>query len=168
MKDETTPTVNFQNLIYPVHVGLPVRQPTLKQHSELSLALFNAQSVGSPKTRTEITTFLRDCDIDVLFLTETWLGARGDQAMCCDLTPPGYSMQSYPRSSRGGGVAVIFKNNFSPYVSFTTTFPFCHTSFELAKMSFTLPQKTIHFFCVYRPSPSPKNRLTDYVSNPVS
>ena len=63
-KDKTTSTVNFQNLIYPVHVGLPVGQPTFKQHSELSLALFNAQSVGSPEKETEITTFLRDFDID--------------------------------------------------------------------------------------------------------
>ena len=76
------------------------------------MALFNAHSVNNPKKRTEIATFLTDFAVEVLFLTETWLGMRGDEAECADLTPPGYCMKSFPRSSRGGALAVIFRLSF--------------------------------------------------------
>ena len=33
-----------------------------------------------------------------MFLTETWLRPSGDEAKCADLTPPGYSVHSFPRS----------------------------------------------------------------------
>ena len=77
---------------------------------------------------------------------------------CVDLTPPGYKLQSFPRATRGGGLAVIYRDHFP--VTFNTTFPFTHTSFELVQLQLTAPHH-IHFFCLYRPPPSRKNKLTD-------
>ena len=43
----------------------------------------------------------------------------------------------------------------------TTSLPFCHTSFELIHATLTLTQKTLHFYTLYRPPPDRKNKLTD-------
>ena len=75
--------------------------------------LFNAQSVGSSEKRAEISTFVSDNGIDLLFITETWLNPRGDEANIADLAPSGYSARSFPRRSRGGGLAVIFRDTLA-------------------------------------------------------
>ena len=48
-----------------------------------------------------------------------------------------------------------------PHFSWTTSLPFCHTSFELIHATLTLTQKTLHFYTLYRPPPNRKNKLTD-------
>ena len=116
------------------------------------------ETVTSFKYLGSVTT---DFEVEVLFLTETWQGMRGDEAKCTDLTPPGYCMKSFPRTSRGGGLGVIFKDYLSSRIYFTTSFPFDHSSFELAQVSLTLLQQHIHLFCLYRPPPSSKNKFTD-------
>ena len=85
--------------------------------------------------------------------------------MCVDMTPPGYSMRSFPRSTRGGGLAVIVRHTVFDYATFTASFPFSHSSFELAQLTVTSPQ-LVHFFCLYRPPPSKKNRLTKSAFSP--
>ena len=49
---------------------------------------------------TDIEHFVMDEQLDVLFITETWLRCQRDEAKCIDRTPPGYSMRSFPRSTR--------------------------------------------------------------------
>lgn len=94
-------------------------------------------------------------------MCETWLKSLGDDSACADLTPAGYSFKSFPRPSRGGGLAVLYKDNFVQHISFVTDFDFVHSSFELVQINLTLPEQTIRFFLVYRPPPSRKNKLTD-------
>ena len=148
-------SVNFNNL-----TTNPLQtKPTLA--NDISIALFNARSVNSPEKRTEINTFITDDNIQLMFLTETWLRARGDDARCSDLTPAGYSIRSFPRPFRGGGLAVIFHDCYSSRISFTTSFPFDHPSFEFARVSLAMTQQTVNFFCVYHPPPSRKNKQTD-------
>ena len=79
--------------------------------------MFNACSVGTPEKRTEIADFIIDLCVDVLFLTETWLRQAGDEAKCADLAPPGFTAKSFPRSSRGGGLAVVLKDSLVPHFS---------------------------------------------------
>ena len=74
------------------------------------IALFNAQAFGSSEKRAENTTFVTDTRIDLFFITETWLNPRGDEAKIAELAPSGYSARSFPRRSRGGGIAVIFRD----------------------------------------------------------
>ena len=94
------------------------------------VCVFNAQSVGPRDKRTEIVEFICDECVDIMFLTETWLRSHGDEAKYADLTPPGYSLRSFPRATRGGGLDVILRDNFP--VTITTSFPFAHSSFELS------------------------------------
>ncbi|KAL8573032.1 hypothetical protein ACOMHN_010462 [Nucella lapillus] len=70
-----------------------------------------------------------------MFVTETWLRARGDEAKCADLSPAGYNIRSFPCPSRGGGLAVIYHDRFSSTISFNTSFPFDHPAFELVRVS---------------------------------
>ena len=137
-----------------IMISLQIK-PTLA--NDTSIALFNARSVNSPEKRTEMNTFITDENIQLMFLTETWSRARGDDARCSDLTPAGYSIRSFPRPSRGGGLAVIFHDCYSSRISFTTSFPFDHSSFELARVSLFMTQQTVNV-CVYRPPPSRNNK----------
>ena len=89
-----------------------------------------------------------------MFLTETLMRSHGDEAKYADLTPAGYSMGSFPRATRGGGLAVILRDNFP--VTITTSLPFAHSSFELIKVTLTAPDH-VPFFCLYRPLPSKRN-----------
>ena len=130
--------------------------------NDISIALFNARSVNSPEKRTEINTFINDDNIQLMFLTETWLRARGDDARCSDLTPAGYSIRSFLRPSRGGGLAIIFRDRYSSRISFTASFPFDHSSFKLVRVPLAMTQQTVNFW-FYRPPPSRKNKQTDYL-----
>lgn len=59
-----------------------------KSDCQLCLCVFNAQSVGPRAKRSAICDFVRDHDVDVCLITETWLRRCGDEAKCRDLTPP--------------------------------------------------------------------------------
>ena len=74
------------------------------------VASFNAQSVkGNDMAckRCEISTFIKDNDAELYFVTETWFSAQGDEAKSFELAPCGFDVKSFPRQSRslGGGVA---------------------------------------------------------------
>ena len=87
----------------------------------------NGQKLETVTSFKYLGSVMTDFEVEVLFLTETWQGMRGDEANCTDLTPPGYCMKSFPRSSRDGGLAVIFKDYLSSRICFTTSFPFDHS-----------------------------------------
>ena len=130
-----------------------------KQNTCFSVCVFNAQSVGPRDKRNEIVEFI--CvECNDMFWTETWMRSHGDEAKYADLTPPGYSLRSFTRATSGGRLAVILRDNFP--VTITTSFPFAHSSFELIKVTLTAPDH-VHFFCLYRPPPSKRNKLTDSV-----
>lgn len=58
-------------------------------------------------------------------------------------------------------MAVIYRDSLSPHLTTSTRFSFDHSSFELAQVSVRLQHRVLHFFCVYRPPPSRKNKLTE-------
>lgn len=124
----------------------------------LSVCVFNAQSVGKKSKRIDIVEFIRDENVDIMFLTETWLKTHGDESKHADLTPAGYCLKSLPRATRAGGVAVLVREHFP--VVITTSFSFAHDSFEVIQLTLNTPV-CVHFFCVYRPPPSKANKLTD-------
>ena len=87
---------------------LPFPFMTLSHHKRcFSLFLFNARSVGTSRKKTEICNFITDNDVDIMFLTETWLRPSGDEAKCADLAPPGYSVHSFPRSPGAASCRVV-------------------------------------------------------------
>ena len=132
-----------------------------KTLSGLRVGCFNAQSVQrNCDKRTENSTFICDQHMDILFITETWLRPHGDEGRLRDLTPAGYIARSFPRESRGGGIAVVHNKCLSNRISITATFCFHHQSFEVIRLSITLTSGNINFFCLYRPPPSRNNQLT--------
>ena len=77
----------------------------------LVFGLLNARSVVN-KTET-IVDFIKEHDLDILSITETWLQSN-DSFSACNITPDGFNLISSPRlNKRGGGIAVILKNNLS-------------------------------------------------------
>lgn len=126
---------------------------------ELRIALLYAQSYGSPSALkcTEIAEFVTDNDVDLIFLSETLLEQEGDVGQCDEVTLAGCSMRSFPRPSRGGGLAVAFRDSLARHLSFTSSFSFIHSSFQAAHATLALPQKCLHFFCICLP---PSNRKT--------
>ena len=143
--------------------------PSLRPSSDtngFSVVSFNAQSVKSndmASKRFEIATFVEDNAVDVMFVTETWFSAHGDEAKIAELAPSGYVAKSFPRpsGSSGGGIVVIYRTSLHDHLTFKTKFSFAHSSFELVQVSVTLQHKVLHFFCLYRPPPSRRNKLKD-------
>ena len=115
------------------------------------VASFNAQSVkGNDMAckRCEISTFVKDNGVDLIFVTETWLSAQGDEAKTADLAPSGFDVKSFPLQSRsrGGGIATVYKSTLGSNITFKTNFDFTHTSLEVVQASITLQHNTLHFF----------------------
>ena len=56
--------------------------------------------------------FIKDHNLDVLTITETWLPTNEkNQVILNELTPEGYKIAHISRESRkGGGVAVVYKS----------------------------------------------------------
>ena len=120
--------------------------------------------------RFEIATFVEDNAVDVMFVTETWFSAHGDEAKIAELAPSGYVAKSFPRpsGSSGGGIVVIYRTSLHDHLTFKTKFSFAHSSFELVQVSVTLQHKALHFFCLCRPPPQPpKQAQRLYVYRPT-
>ena len=113
--------------------------------------------------RCEVLTPMKDDGVDLLFVTETWLSAQGDEAKTVKLAPSGLDVKSFPRQSRsrGGGISTVCNSTLGSNITFRTNFDFTHTSFEVVQASITLQHNTLHFFCLYRPPPNQRNNLTD-------
>ena len=92
----------------------------------------------------EISSFIRYNGVDLLFVTEKWPSAQGDEAKS------GFDVKSFPRQwrSRGGGIATIYKSTLGSNITFKTNFDFTHTSFEVVQASITLQHNKLHFFYV--------------------
>ncbi len=73
-------------------------------------ALLNTHSLYGKGTL--LSDIMIERNLDLLFLTETWQ-MPDDFIELNLLTPPGYSYLTKPRlTGRGGGLAVVFKNNY--------------------------------------------------------
>ena len=150
--------VKFTNLI---SMPLSSDRPSTKKTRKVVVAVFNARSVGEKSERLAISDFIVDNDGHVLCLTDTWLLPSGDEAKCSDLSPPGYRTLSFPHPSRGGGTAFAVADPLAPSLFVTADFSFPHSFFELSQLTFSLPQRSLHIFCLYRPPPNRKNQLKD-------
>ena len=121
--------VNHRNLRY-LRDGSPVtfNDSSLRTSSSnntlspVTMALINARSLAN--NTFILNDFFLSHEIDFLFVTETWLNT-GEMTSLSELSPPGCSFFSTPRSvGRGGGLAVVFNDKFkcrlSPSASFST------------------------------------------------
>ena len=117
-----------------------------KCNQSLSIELCNMCSVSNKINL--VSTYLRSHqNLDMLFLTETWLKPKHNDAMFC---PDGYEVIRCDRQgSRGGGVAVMYKNNLQIVeVEVTVDKSF---NFELICVDVHDKDSFIRLCCVYFP-----------------
>ena len=68
------------------------------------------------KKVSEIKDLTFEENIDIMFLTETWLH-KGDEKLVEPIKPPGYYFRSFPRiGRRGGGIAFLMKTPYLPLI----------------------------------------------------
>jgi hypothetical protein len=122
--------------------------------SPVNVSLINARSVCNKTTL--LSDFIIDHDLDLFCITETWL-KNSDFTSNGSLTPPGYMLRQVERESgRGGGVAVVHKENLRIYLDTVKNYE----SFEYIQLKLVHPSSTFRVVVLYRPPPSSKNGLT--------
>ena len=139
---------------------------TVNQHnysSTLKICSFNAQSLGPccQQKRILVNEFIKDNEIDIMFIQETWFRQSGDEGLCAELAPSNYTAKSFPRANFGGGLAVVFRNSLKNIISIKTNFSFPHKSFEIFQLVLKTTHRPIKLYNIYRTFPSKKNRLND-------
>ena len=122
------------------------------------VALLNCRSVSN-KTFI-LNDFFIKRDLDMLFLTETWIGSgAGETSVFGELCPTNCSFISTPRrSGRGGGVALIFKNRLTVQTLSAETF----SSFEVQCVKVETATTSLVCALVYRPPKSDKHFIKDF------
>ena len=145
--------VNSANLI--VIPRSPLAPATCSQM--VDVCLLNARSINNKSSA--IKDFVVDSNIDILALTETWLRADAiDQRIINDICPAGYLFQHVSRDTRGGGVAILYKQCFKFKAKSSTSR--IYKSLEVADYSVNYSSRVLRFVVVYRPPPSARNGLT--------
>ena len=100
-----------------------------------------------------------DHDLDIVFITETWLTDNiSDHFFQSEMTPSGYELKQISRDTgaKGGGIAVLYKLNLNIImVKATPT-----SSFENLEVTLTSMGRMFRIVVLYRPPPSGKNELT--------
>lgn len=126
----------------------PVNQPNLV------MGLLNARSVKTQDNTadkpSEISELITEENLDLLFLTETWLtGDLTDEVALSAMTPGGFSVVHLPRlSGRGGGVGVIHRTELKITQKHL---PQSASSYECLQICFPLRHTTLTICIIYRP-----------------
>jgi exonuclease III len=110
-----------------------------------------------------VCDFIISNSVDILAITETWLGTVMDDHVLSDLIPSGYDILQTARSeSRGGGVAVVFKQglNMKKIIS-TPSEVKVYTHFEHLECYVSTGDKPFRLCVIYRPPPSKQNGFTN-------
>ena len=91
-KSMTSSIVNYSNIVH-----IPVRKPAQKQANLFTL---NCRSV---KNKTlAIDDFIQSHSVDILALTETWLGTSIDNNIVSEKIPSGYNIQHVSSDGKRG------------------------------------------------------------------
>ena len=138
-------------------ISVPRLTTSPTQPKNLNVHYFNARSCANKPE--DVYDFIVTNNVDILFITETWLRENGDEPVIAAMTPPSYKFQSKPRKDRrGGGIAIVYKESLEKHITIST-----HTtylSFESMSLQLVLNGKALNFVCLYRPPPSPSNTIS--------
>lgn len=123
-------------------------------HQITKFASINCRSVKNKSA--SILDHVIEHNLDIVSLTETWL-SDSDQITINELTPTGYQLHHVPRpKGRGGGVAVLAKDNIKIRVE--EQLP--AISFESIETLLSILSSTIRLITLYRIPPSARNKIT--------
>ena len=133
---------------------------TLVNVAKLNVHCINVSSVKNKAI--SVSDLVISRDIDILALTETWLGSAIDAHVINTLVPCGYELHSVsrPHGTRGGGVAVLYKSGLT-----VKPIPVRdnYTNFEHSDYYVTIRAVTFRLCVVYRPPPSKRNGFSNTV-----
>ena len=132
--------VHNENHNVSIEPSSPILHPICNPN-KLKMCLFNAQSVCKDGKADAIADFIHNGQVDIAFITETWLNSVGHEPIEKCLTPTDYRLASFPRPTLGGGIAILYKDSLHPLLSFSQSLPFSHSSFEHVQVCF---QSTPH------------------------
>ena len=132
--------------IIPIKITKHVENPS---PVATSFGLLNARSVKQKDKPAEIHDLVADNELDILFITETWLQSNSiDELAIGDMTPNGYSLKHLPRPNRrGGGIGLIYRSCL-PVAELQ---PFSATTFECFTSSVSIGDHQITLSVVYKP-----------------
>lgn len=140
----------------PTLTPVPI-QPVNTNNRKINLHYFNARSCLN-KTDL-IHDYVLSNDVDILFITETWLQPSGDEPAVAAMTPPSYKFISKPRQERrGGGVAVMYRASFEQHIAVSTLTT--ESTFESTRVQLTHNGRVLNFVCLYRPPSSASNPIS--------
>jgi hypothetical protein len=129
--------------------------------SPLTISCLNAQSVKNKAL--SVADYVVSQDIDVLALTETWLGTTIDKKVKAELKPTGYKLKHIPRPNKqGGGVGILYKSGLTVRI-LDSTLNGAFTHFEHMDCSLTAGDITVRLCIIYRPPPSKENRFKNSI-----
>jgi hypothetical protein len=98
-------------------------------------------------------------NVDIAFLTETWLHEKGDGPVVKALTPSSHLCENFARKNRsGGGICVIFKRSLEKAINLKRQ---KYQTMEVVSLAFKQDDYNVTVVCVYRPPYSSKNRKTN-------
>lgn len=111
------------------------------------------------RTKTdEIRDYIIENNVDLAFLTETWLKESGDEAVLTDLTPSSHKIFHLPRVNRdGGGICVIFSKSLESCLSLKKLE---YNTFESVEVVLTINHISECFVCLYRPPTNQNKKCT--------
>lgn len=144
-----TQALNKSNL-----VNIPRHSTSNDQQNQFTVLYLNAQSCRNKATL--ISDYILERRADLVFITETWFRPNGDEVKICELTPPGYCLHSNPRGSRGGGIAILYRESLQGCITFSGS---DYVSFELSKMQMLYKDFRVTILCLYRPPPNKINQV---------
>ena len=127
----------------------------LKSSNLANVGLLNTRSVKNKAPL--IKDFIVHNNLDLVGINETWLGVNDvDNHIIKDLLPTGFKIYHTPRLGRGGGNALIYNGTFDLKSQCVSQFK----SFEYMECLVKSNGKWIRIVIIYRPPPSPENKLT--------
>ena len=129
------------------------------KNKPLKLMSLNCQSCR--EIANDLHDILIDEDIDVAFLTETWLRDEGDEAHIANLTQKNYSIASFPRldtkNRSGGSIAIVFKADLYRNIHCKRLL---FSSFECVEVKLTVNKLSAVCLIIYRRAPTKKNNIS--------
>lgn len=148
-------TTNLKNIIE----IKPQLDKTTNGRKNMKICSINPRSVKNKTVA--ISDFITSDDFDIIAITETWLNNSVDKTCSSELVPNGYRMKQVPRpgKTRGGGVAIIYKNSIDfKLISSSSDSQF--TTFEHIDCNISINKYSMRLSVIYRPPPSTKNGLS--------